>query len=62
MIEIVEYQPAWVTQALKEGKKPFFVQMPLNTYHRQGVTSILGLGTAVERSRTGHKMSSRLCR
>ena len=59
MIRIVEYKPDWVIQALKDGKKPFFVQMPINNYHRQGITSILGLGTAVERSRTGHKMSQK---
>jgi hypothetical protein len=31
--------------------------MPIKTYHRQGITKIMGLGSAVERSRTGHRMS-----
>ena len=53
----MKYEPKWVLQALEENRHPFFVTMPLNSYHRQGVTSILGLGTAVEKSRTGHKMS-----
>ena len=53
----IKHQPEWVQQALNEGKHPFFVQMPVKTYHRQGITKIMGLGTAVERSRTGHRMS-----
>ena len=56
MIRIVKYEPQWVQQAIKQGKKPFFVQMPIEHDHKQGVTTITGLGTAVERSRTGHKM------
>ena len=59
MIRIVKYEPEWVQQAIKEGKKPFFVQMPIEYDHKQGISTITGLGTAVERSRTGHKMSQK---
>lgn len=54
----------WVQQALNEGKHPFFIQIPItNTFHRydntikQDVTTIVGLGSKVEKSRTGHLMS-----
>lgn len=53
----MKYQPEWVKQAQQTGKKPFFVQMPIKHYHKQNITTILGIGTAAERSRTGHKMS-----
>ncbi len=50
----------WVQQAISEGKHPFFIQIPITkNYHRQDTTTVVGLGSKVERSRTGHKMSQK---
>ncbi len=49
---MTKYQPEWVTQALKEGKHPFFVILPIiRSYIKQDATEIMGLGSKVSRSR-----------
>lgn len=55
-----KFSKNWVQQALDRGEHPFFIQMPAEvTQDAQGnVTKITGLGSKVERSRTGHKMLS----
>lgn len=53
----MQYRPKWVDQALKDGKYPFFVQMPTKvTKDANGRLTVQVLGSKVERSRTGHKM------
>lgn len=53
----MKHKPQWVDQAIKEGKYPFFVQMPAKaTKDNQGRLIIQVLGSKVERSRSGHKI------
>lgn len=52
----MKYEPEWVQQAIKDGKHPFFVQMPVKIVRQDGKVTIKGLGSKVERSRSGHKM------
>ena len=61
MITIDKYNPQWVRQAIKDGKKPFFVHIPA-TLHQDstGRIKIEGLGSKFERSRTGHRLSQAL--
>lgn len=54
----MKYKPKWLLEAQKEGKHPFFITIPIiKDYHRQNTTTIVGLGTRFERSRTGHRMN-----
>lgn len=54
---IIKHRPQWVDQAIKDGKYPFFVQMPAKaTKDKNGRLTIQVLGSKVERSRSGHKM------
>jgi len=61
VITIDKYNPQWVRQAIKDGKKPFFVHIPA-TLHQDstGRIKIEGLGSKFERSRTGHRLSQAL--
>ncbi len=57
----IKHQPDWVQQALNNGDYPFFFQIPIIDHHtRDNVTEIVGLGSKVERSRTGHKSTQAL--
>jgi hypothetical protein len=54
---MTKYKPEWVVQALKEGKHPFFIHIPIiRNFHKEDATEIMGLGSKVSRSRSGHKM------
>jgi ribosomal protein L40E len=61
VITIDKYMPTWMRQAIRDGKKPFFVHIPAKLQQdSEGHIKIEGLGSKFERSRTGHRLSQSL--